>query len=260
MTTFAFNHTWGVSDIRGIRASEGHIDDVFPLASVTKIVATYAMLIAVDRHMVSLDSETGPQGSTLRHLLAHSSGLPFEAGAVLSAPGTRRVYSNLGIEKAGEYVSESCATSIQDWIEETVLIPLGMSNTVIEGSPAHSGVGSLRDLLTFGRELLSPTLVTSETFTQATSVQFPGLSGILPGFGRQKSNDWGLGFELRGHKSPHWLSEDFPAETFGHFGQSGSFVWVDRSIGRCGAFLGSLPFGQQHRDQWPELTARMRLM
>ena len=53
--------------------------------------------------------------------------------------------------------------------------------------------GSLDDLLALGRELLAPTLVAPETLAEATSVQFPGLVGVLPGFGRQEPNDWGLG-------------------------------------------------------------------
>ena len=32
---------------------------------------------------------------------------------------------------------------------------------------------------------------------EATTVQFPGLDGVLPGYGVQRPNDWGLGFEIR---------------------------------------------------------------
>ena len=73
-----------------------------------------------------------------------------------------------------------------------------------DGRPGSGLHGSLDDLLALGRELLAPTLVAPETFAEATSVQFPGLVGVLPGFGRQEPNDWGLGFELRDAKSPHW--------------------------------------------------------
>ena len=58
-------------------------------------------------------------------------------------------------------------------------------------------------------------------------MQFPGLVGVLPGFGRMDPNDWGLGFELRDAKSPHWTGARNSPRTFGHFGGSGTFLWVD---------------------------------
>ena len=56
---------------------------------------------------------------------------------------------------------------------------------------------------------------------------FPGLDGVVPGFGRQDPNDWGLGFELRSTKAPHWTAPGNDPGTFGHFGRSGCFLWVD---------------------------------
>ena len=53
-------------------------------------------------------------------------------------------------------------------------------------------------------ELLVPERISAATLAQAASVQFPGLGGVLPGFGRYEPNDWGLGFELRDAKGPHW--------------------------------------------------------
>ena len=89
------------------------------------------------------------------------------------------------------------------YLAESVLAPLGLGAT-LQGSPAWGLAGSLRDLLALGCELLEPTLVARETLDEATSVVFPGLVGVLPGFGRQERNDWGLGFELRDGKEPHW--------------------------------------------------------
>ncbi len=58
-------------------------------------------------------------------------------------------------------------------------------------------------------------------------MQFPGLTGVLPGFGVQRPNDWGLGFEISDGKSPHWTGSANSGRTYGHFGQSGTFLWVD---------------------------------
>ena len=146
----------------------------------------------------------------------------------------------------------------QEWIEETVLEPLGLSSILIEGTPAHSGVGNAEDLAAFSRELLAPTLVSQESYEEATSLSFGELTGVLPGYGRQKNNAWGLGFEIRADKSPQWLAESFSPRAFGHFGQSGSFLWVDPDAQLAGVYLGDENFGQKHIDMWPGLTEKMR--
>ena len=92
------------------------------------------------------------------------------------------------------------------------------------------------------------------TLAEATTVQFPGLNGTIPGFGHQKPNDWGLGLELRGHKSPHWTGTQSSPATFGHFGQSGTFLWVDPDAGLAAVVLTDRDFGDWARPRWPELS------
>ena len=53
----------------------------------------------------------------------------------------------------------------------------------------------------FGRELLAPRLVAPETHDEMVAVQFPGLDGVLPEFGRFSPLDWGLGVELKGDEA-----------------------------------------------------------
>lgn len=243
-----------VSDRDGIVATYGDTTTSFPWASVTKLVSTMASLVAVQRGLVDLDAPAGPPGATVRHLFAHAAGVPFDSGAVLSTPGKRRVYSNLGIELLAEHVAEHVGTDFTSWAEETVIDPLGLSTVLIEGSPAHAATGSTEDLGRLGRELLAPTLLAAELFREATTVVFPGLSGVLPGFGRQQHNDWGLGFEIRDHKTPHWTGTTSSPGTFGHFGQSGSFLWVDPEAHLATAFLGAKAFGEWAAKVWPPLT------
>src|SRR5688572_30118538 len=76
----------------GIIDAHGDLDRVARWASVTKPVTALAVLRAVDDGVIDLDEPAGPPGSTVRHLLAHTSGLPFEGETVLAAPGTRRIY------------------------------------------------------------------------------------------------------------------------------------------------------------------------
>jgi CubicO group peptidase (beta-lactamase class C family) len=80
---------------------------------------------------------------------------------------------------------------------------------------------------------------------------------VLPGFGRQDPNDWGLGFELRDHKSPHWTGARNSPSTFGHFGQTGTFLWVDPEAGDGGLALAVLTdrdFGDWAKTAWPALS------
>lgn len=255
---FGFDHAWIVLDATGIQAQYGSVDTVFPFASVTKLLATWAIMRAMEAGEISLATPAGPLGATMRHLLAHASGLPFSQGAVLAAPGVRRVYSNRGIEVAGDTLEEASGRSIQEWVGEEILLPLGMNHTHMEGSPAYSGEGTASDLALFAREVLTPRLLSTQAAMATRTVQFPGLQGVLPGYGRQKNNAWGLGFEIRAEKNPHWTGSDFSPRTFGHFGQSGSFLWVDPELAKAGVFLGSEPFGEKHVKLWPALTNAMR--
>src|SRR5205085_978143 len=63
-------------------------------ASVTKLVTALATLVAAEEGVIDVDEPAGPPGSTLRHLLAHASGLPFDSAAPIARPGARRIYSN----------------------------------------------------------------------------------------------------------------------------------------------------------------------
>ncbi|WP_316249061.1 serine hydrolase domain-containing protein [Brachybacterium sp. Z12] len=168
--------------------------------------------------------------------------------------GTRRIYSNTGFEVLAAHLEDATGYDYDDWMEQTVVQGLDLVDLEVAGSPAAGYRGSIRDLLAVGRELLAPTLIPEELWREATGVQFPGLAGILPGYGRQKPNDWGLGFEIRGQKDPHWTGANSSPQTFGHFGQAGSFLWVDPAAGLTAAFLGEKPFGPDHVKIWPGLT------
>ena len=245
-----------VLDRSGIVDSVGPDGVALPWASVTKPLTALAILVAVDRGTVALDDPVGPPGSTLRHLLAHASGVSFGDRTVLAQPGRRRIYSNYGIELAAGYVAERAGRPFDEHLAATVLGPLGMTGTELGGTPAAGARGPLRDLAALGRELLAPTLVPG-LIAEATTVAFPGLSGILPGFGRQNPNDWGLGFEIRDGKRPHWTGEANSPDTFGHFGQSGTFLWVDPVAGLACTCLTDRAFGDWAVRCWPELSDRV---
>ncbi|MDX6513454.1 MAG: hypothetical protein QOE36_2958 [Gaiellaceae bacterium] len=243
----------GVARAGEVVVTHGPRDLVFPWASVTKPVTALAVLVAAEEGIVDLDDRAGPTGSTLRHLLAHASGLPLNGGAPIARPGQRRIYSNSGIEAAVEHVELHAEMPFEEYLRAAVLEPLGMGAT-LRGSPAWGLEGALDDLLAVGRELLSPRLVASETLAEATEVAFPGLVGVLPSFGRMDPNDWGLGYELRDAKQPHWTGARNSPRTFGHFGASGTFLWVDPEAGLACACLTDLEFGDWAKEAWPRLA------
>lgn len=244
----------GVTAADGFRDLHGPVAAPFELASVTKPLTALAVLVAVEEGTVDLDEPAGPPGATVRHLLAHASGLAADTPDVQAAPGERRIYSNAGFEVLGALVAERAAMPFATYLDEAVLQPLGMAATRLDGSPAHGATGSVADLLRLGRELLAPTLVAPATLAQARATAFPGLAGVLPGFGRQDPNDWGLGFELRDGKSPHWTGSANSSATFGHFGRSGSFLWVDPDAGLACASLSDRDFGPWAAAAWPALS------
>jgi CubicO group peptidase (beta-lactamase class C family) len=233
-----------------VEATFGDPGRTFPWASVTKPATAVAMLVAAEEGLVDLDEPAGPEGATFRHLLAHASGLPFERGAPISPPGRRRIYSNYGFEVAGALVAERAEMPFETYFAH-VWEGTGMR---LDGSAGSGVSGSLADLLLLARELQEPRRIAAETLAEARSVQFPGLDGVLPGFGRQQPNDWGLGLELRDGKSPHWTGALNSPRTFGHFGRSGTFLWVDPAAGLALACLTDLAFGDWAKDAWPRLA------
>jgi CubicO group peptidase (beta-lactamase class C family) len=217
---------------------------------VTKLASAVAFLVAVEEEIVDLDEPAGPPGSTLRHLLAHASGLPPSGDEPITEPGRRRIYSNTGIERAAALVEERAEMPFAHYFAGAVVAPLGLAGR-LAGSPAHGYRGPLDDLLALGRELLAPVLVAAETLAEATETQFPGLDGVLPSWGRMTPNDWGLTFELRDRKSPHWTGSRNSSRTFGHFGATGTFLWVDPDAGLACGVLTERRFGDWAKEAWP---------
>jgi CubicO group peptidase (beta-lactamase class C family) len=242
----------GVRVVNGREWSYGSSTRVYPWASVTKPATALVTLVAVEEGIVDLDGPAGPPGSTVRHLLAHASGLSPEPGPPLAKPGTRRIYSDYGYEVLAEHVCSLAEMPFARYFHD-VLLPAGI-DVELHGSAGSGGRGTHGALLELARELLQPTLIAPETLAEATGVAFPGLVGVLPGFGRMDPNDWGLGFELRDEKRPHWTGSRNSPLTFGHFGQTGTFLWVDPGAAVACACLTDLAFGDWAKDAWPRLS------
>ena len=234
--------------------TRGPVERSFPLASVTKPLFALSVLVAVEEASLALDQPAGPPGSTVRHLLAHASGLSFEGPDRIAPVGRRRIYSNAGFEVLGTTLEQSTGMATAVYLHEALVQPLGLGSTALEGSPAYAGRSSVLDLLAVAAEVLAPTLLAPETITEGCSEQFPGLAGVMPGFGRQDPNPWGLGLELRGRKSPHWTGSANSPATVGHFGRAGTCWWVDPQWGGALAVLTDRPFDTWAAQRWPVLS------
>lgn len=249
----AGNVSVGVLDRTGGRWRRGDSTRRYELASVTKLLVSSAMWVAIEEGALQLDQPAGPPGSTVRHLLAHASGLPFEGTEPIAAPGLRRIYSNTGFEMLADALEGATQMTWQDYVMAAVLEPLAMTSTTLGVSAARSACSTLDDLMLWCAELLDPTLVSATTVIEAVSNQFGELDGVVPGFGQQRPCPWGLGVEIKGAKSPHWTPSTSSARTFGHFGAAGTFCWVDPVSGVAAVGLGDLAFGDWAVELWPRL-------
>lgn len=241
----------------GVIAEYGDIAAPFRLASVTKPLAARAAQVAIEEGVVELDTPAGPPGSTVRHLLAHASGLAMHSAEVMAEPGKRRVYSNYGFQVLAEAIEAGAGIEFGQYLTEAVFEPLGMVASRLDGGAAAAGYGAVStvaDLAVFAQDLLAPRTVSAQLHDCAITVQFPGLSGVLPGFGVQRPNDWGLGFEIRDGKSPHWTGFANSPRTFGHFGQTGTFLWVDPERALSLVVLTDRDFDEWAKPLWPAIS------
>jgi CubicO group peptidase (beta-lactamase class C family) len=253
--------TWGADHAAaivlgrdGVLAGRGEPGHRFRWASVTKLATAWTVLIAADRGLLDLDEPAGPPGATVRHLLAHASGLPFEGEAGIAAPGTRRIYSNPGFDALGALVGERADKPFEAVLGDRLLAPLGMDDTRLLERPSQGLHGPVGDLAALASELLRPTLVASTTARAATTVSFPGLVGVVPGVGRFDPCDWGLGPELHDGKRPHWMGDRNSPDTFGHFGGAGTFLWID-PVAKLGLIaLTDREFGPWALEAWPSFS------
>lgn len=256
-----------VSDGRGVAGRHGDTARVVPVASITKLASAWAVLLATEEGAVALDDPAGPPGSTVAHLLCHAGGLDFDSDRVLAPPGTRRIYSNTGYEALATHLEHRTGMAFADYLSEGVLGPLGMTATELRGSAAKDLHSSVDDLLALVEELRAPRLLDASTAAMACTPQFPELAGVLPGWGRHDPCPWGYGPEIKGAKLPHWTGATAPAATLGHFGGSGTFLWLDpATVGFVGAVgglgcvvLGDRAFGDWAVAAWPGFSDAVRL-
>jgi CubicO group peptidase (beta-lactamase class C family) len=242
----------GVLTRDGAAQTHGNTSRSVRLASVSKPVAALAVLVAAEEGVVDLDESAGPPGSTVRHLLAHTSGLPFEGVEPIAQPGRKRIYSNEGFRVLAAQLEMAAEMPFADYVRAAVCEPLAIGLDP-SGDPAAGMHASLEDVVALARQLLAPTLLAGETLAEMTGVQFPGLSGVLPDHGRFDPLDWGLGVQLN-TRPPSWMGSRTSSRAFGHFGGSGTFLWADPEPGVACAVLTDREFGEWAKEAWPAFS------
>lgn len=254
---------------------------LYDLASLTKVVATTTMaMILVDEGKLDLDRPVrdflpgfqgpGKEAVTVRHLLTHSSGLPalatffkeiqgqaayVERVQVMDLeypPGSRSVYSDPGIILLGAILEQVSGQSLETFVRDRVLDPLGMRDTryrpppelwpriapteldpwrgrliqgevhdentfAMGGVAPHAGLfGTAGDLARFAQMLLNG----GRPIVSRKTVELFTRKAGIPG------SDRALGWDTKsaeGSSAGTLLSE----RSFGHTGFTGTSLWID---------------------------------
>lgn len=238
----------------------GDTSRVYPLASVSKLITAYAILMAAEEGAFALDDSAPAHllpsfdgAPTYRELLSHASGIGFRDWEPEKPPQTKRIYSSAGYEVLARALEENTEIDFAEYVHEGICKPLGIEIKV-EGSAGHGFSASLDSLTALSQEFLHPQLINMQTVEEACTPQYPDLAGIVPGYGRHDPCTWGLGFSLHGGKNPHWIGLEMPDDTAGHFGQSGTFLWIHRPTGRAGLVLTDEPFGPWAKERWAKFN------
>ncbi len=100
-------------------------------------------------------------------------------------------------------------------------------------------VTNVAGALAIVRTFRDPQFLSAATAAAATADQTGGLSGgfVEPLF--WKPCPWGLGPDLRGAKSPHWVPAEAGADSFGHSGASGCLAWYAPAADLAWAIFGA---------------------
>jgi CubicO group peptidase (beta-lactamase class C family) len=225
----------------------------FELASITKLYTAMAALVAHEEGTLPLDDPIDDDTAAPAELLAHSAGIAPDQHRSMAPQATRRIYSTAAYEMLADGLTVAAGMRFADYAHEAVAVPLGLETMRLDGSPGAGAVGSVEDVLGLSAAWRTPTLIDGTTLTRAITPHRPELEGVLPGYGRQAPNPWGLGPEIRGDKHPHWTAPTNDPRTYGHFGRAGTMLWIDPVADVTVIALSDQEFGPWAVGAWPVL-------
>jgi len=260
MSCLASMETWPGSPAGAAVLADGTIERFgdterpYQLASLTKLYTALAVLVAHEEGTLPLHDEVGP-GYTAADLLSHTAGFAPDETRQIAEPRQRRIYSTGGYDVVASAVAERAEMPFDEYAAAAVAQPLGMKSFTLTGSAGKDAQGSVEDLLILAEEWANPTLIDSRTHANATLPYYGGLGGALPGYGTYNPNPWGMGPEIRGAKSPHWTAANNDPSTYGHFGRTGTMLWIDPVANTRTIALNNIDFGPWATSAWPPLSA-----
>jgi CubicO group peptidase (beta-lactamase class C family) len=253
------------------------LDTLFDLASLTKVVATLPAVLALaakgklgleDRVRAHMP-EFVHDKVTIRHLLTHSSGLPADLPAaprsargrqvmdeilrqeLLHPPGTRVVYSDLGMILLGEIIARVSGEPLDRYVRKAVFEPLGMNSVTfnpdvslksrIAATELVDGayiVGEVHDEKCFHLGGVSGSAglfgTAEELVKYADLWLYPDKYGIIPpayirAALHEPFQNRGLGWEVLDDPGsiPYSCGSLWPKGSFGHTGFTGTSLWID---------------------------------
>jgi beta-N-acetylhexosaminidase len=274
------------------KAASTNPNTMYDIASLTKVVVTTTLVakLAEGDFAVPLDLDAkierylpewagGPNAEwrhkvTVRHLLTHTSGLPAfkeywrtskgkqdTLGRIFAEPleyepGTKEIYSDLGIILMAEIIERLTGRTLDDLAKSYIFSPLGMKDTMyrpakklwpaiapteidnqlrhrlvqgevhdenafaIGGVSGHAGVFSTApDLAAFCQMLLNGGVYAHQRILRrATIAQFTAPQQLSGG---TRTLGWAVPTE--NGSSGHYFS----AHSFGHTGFTGTSIWID---------------------------------
>ena len=229
-------------------------------ASVSKLLAMHVFADAIVSGFISLDDQIDhpniDNSVTLADLLSHSSGIKPELESPIE-PCTKRIYSNIAFDIAEQHLikklgpgfeGQSVGSLFNDGFKHDL-----NSSIEFSGSCAFTANGTFDDLILFLNEIRNPKLIDPSIFSLLTSPHNDGLPGILPGWGHQENNTWGIGYEIKGNKDPHWMGSLASEKSYGHFGMAGTFIFHDPVNNISVALQSAKDFGPWAKHIWPPL-------
>ena len=260
-------------------------DTLYDLASLTKVVVTTTMaMILVNEGRLDLDAPVqkflpgfqgpGKEAVTVRHLLTHSAGLDataplykelrgraafverIEKMDLVYPPGSRSVYSDLGIILLGEILERVASQPLEAFTHERVFEPLGMHDTMFRppaellpriaptendpwrgrvvrgevhdenafamgGVAPHAGLFSTAgDLARLAQMLLNEGVLDGRRIVSRETVELFTRKAGIP------DSDRAIGWDTKSAEGSS-AGTLFSPRSFGHTGFTGTSIWID---------------------------------
>jgi CubicO group peptidase (beta-lactamase class C family) len=284
----AYNRGYGYQDYS--KTQDVQPTDVYDVASITKVMATTAATMKlIDEDELSLDSKVAEffpefdtddkKKITVRDILLHQSGLPpfrvyidsiqtrkeiinaIKNEPLTYEPGSKYVYSDLGMILLGEIIHEVSGQSLDRYTRNEFYFPMNMYSTFfnpastsrwlvsrispteidtvfnrglvrarvhderaffMDGVAGHAGLfSSSIDMAKFSTMLMNGGVYSGRRYLKAETIE--QFTTL-----QSQLSGRGLGFDRKSPNGFTTAGQLASNDTFGHLGFTGTSLWIDR--------------------------------